>query len=62
MKINSCRNYLLFLFQSAYLIFSQSECKKIRAANPEMGVADVMKEAAARWAQLDQVNILLVET
>jgi len=53
---------LLLLFQSAYLIFSQAECKKIRAANPEMGVVDVMKEAAARWAQLDQVNIILVKT
>jgi hypothetical protein len=52
----------LLLFQSAYLIFSQAECKKIRAANPEMGVVDVMKEAAARWAQLDQVNIILVKT
>jgi hypothetical protein len=50
------------LFQSAYLIFSQAECKKIRAANPEMGVADVMKEAAARWAQLDQVNIPTLKT
>jgi hypothetical protein len=34
--------------QSAYLIFSQAESKKIRAANPEMAVSQVMKEAAAR--------------
>jgi hypothetical protein len=39
--------------QSAYLIFSQAECKKIREANPEMSVGDVMKEAAVRWSTLD---------
>ena len=39
--------------QSAYLIFSQAECKKIRVANPGMAVCDVMREAGARWAKLD---------
>ena len=41
-------------FQSAYLIFSQAECKKIRAADPGKPNLTVMKEAAARWAQLDE--------
>ena len=46
--------FLSFYFQSAYLFFSQAECKKIRAADPGKPNLTVMKEAAARWAQLDE--------
>lgn len=45
----------MYFFQSAYLIFSQAECKKIRAADPNKPNLTVMKEAAARWAKLDEV-------
>jgi len=38
---------------SAYLIFSQAEGKKVRAANPEMSAPDVMREVGARWAKLN---------
>jgi len=37
---------------SAYLFFSQAEFKKIRAANPNMTVTEVMRSAAAGWAGL----------
>lgn len=38
---------------SAYLSFFTVENKKVRAANPTMNVADVMKVTAARWGKLD---------
>ena len=38
---------------SAYLSFFTVENKKVRAANPSLSVADVMKETAAKWTRLD---------
>ena len=38
---------------SAYLSFFTVENKKVRAANPSLSVADVMKETAAKWTKLD---------
>lgn len=39
---------------SAFFWFSQDERPKVKAANPDFGVADIAKELSRRWSQASE--------